>query len=162
LIPINRLRSFWLLFWMFQRKYHMNLKFYQITNVNDDIQKYSLYNINKPYTIQGVYFGYNEPVYFGYYRQYWYNFKFLWKKTFNILISSMLINAFLVFLWNNLIIKCLMYIMIFIWKLHTYTACHFVSSIYICRFLINIVLFECQFNNILLATLVPCSQIKIY
>jgi hypothetical protein len=34
---------------MFQRKYHMNLKFYQITNINDisKITPYNYYNINK-------------------------------------------------------------------------------------------------------------------
>jgi hypothetical protein len=43
---------------MFQRKYYMNFKFYQITNINDDIQKYPLYNINKliPYR------GYNSDI----------------------------------------------------------------------------------------------------
>jgi hypothetical protein len=37
----------WLLFCMFHRKYHINLKFYKITNINDNIQKYTLYSINK-------------------------------------------------------------------------------------------------------------------
>jgi hypothetical protein len=32
---------------MFQRKYYMNLKFFQIANINDYIQKYPLYSINK-------------------------------------------------------------------------------------------------------------------
>jgi hypothetical protein len=49
----------------------MNLNFYQITNINDNIQKYPLYRINKltPYRGGGYILDNNyRPVYFGYYR----------------------------------------------------------------------------------------------
>jgi hypothetical protein len=40
---------------MFQRKYHMHLKFYQITKINDNIHKYPLLKINEFITYRGVY-----------------------------------------------------------------------------------------------------------
>jgi hypothetical protein len=68
---------------MFQRKYHMNLIFYQITNINDNIQKY-------PYMIP--YMGYILDIIDLYILDITVNIdriKVLVEKTFNIQISSM-------------------------------------------------------------------------